>query len=204
MLNITIFSYLQKANQTGNSNAMELAGAKSCFKYLQNLGIKVSTFVSDRHKGIAKWIRESQPDTRHFNDLWHVVKGITKKLIKAGKEKGNEKLLVWVKAIRTHLYWCALSTKQGFGDLIIAKWKSVIRHIANLHTNHPDSLYANCPYGPLEPRDWIKLGDHVTVDNNSLFCRSSFDDSNSVRYLALSGRRLQSKYGRVVVLLREL
>ena len=132
------------------------------------------------------------------------MKGITKKLIKAGKEKGNEKLLVWVKAIHTHLYWCALSTKQGFGDLIIEKWKSVIRHIANFHTNHPDSLYANCPHGPPEPRDWIKQGDHVTVDNNSLFCSSSFDESNSVRYPALSGRRLQSKYGRVVVLLREL
>ena len=83
---------------------MELAGAKSCFEYLQNSGIKIATFISDRHMGIAKWIRESQPEIHHFNDLWHVVKGITKKLTKVGKEKGNEKLLVWVKAIRSHLY----------------------------------------------------------------------------------------------------
>ena len=37
---------------------MELAGAQRCFQYLQEKGIKASTFISDRHKGIAKWIRD--------------------------------------------------------------------------------------------------------------------------------------------------
>ena len=98
---------------------MELAGAQRCFQYLQEKGIKVSTFISDRHKGIAKWIRETT-DTKHYRDIWHIVKGLTKKLTKAGKEKGNELILSWVKAIRC-LYWCVLSTKQGFGNLIVAK-----------------------------------------------------------------------------------
>ena len=141
---------------------MELAGAQRCFQYLQEKGIKVSTFISDRHKGIAKWIRETT-DSKHYHDIWHIVKGLTKKLTKAGKEKGNELILSWVKAIRRHLYWCVLSTKQGFGNLIVAKWKSVVRHIANLHTDHPEPLYKSCPHGPIEPREWIKQGNHCTT-----------------------------------------
>lgn len=144
---------------------MELAGAKLCFQYLKDSGLNIPSFISDRHRGIAKWIRESQTETRHFHDLWHIVKGITKQLKIASKEKGNEKIQVWLKAIRGHLYWCTLSSKQGFGDMILAKWKSVIRHISNKHTDHPDQLYDNCAHGQLEPRDWIKPGTYCNPIN---------------------------------------
>lgn len=40
---------------------MELDGAKRCFQFIKDAGLKVTSFISDRHKGIAKWIRESQP-----------------------------------------------------------------------------------------------------------------------------------------------
>ena len=138
---------------------MELDGAKQCFKYLRDKGVKVSSFISDRHKGIAKWIRETQPDVQHYNDIWHVSKSMTKKLLKAGKEKGNESILLWMKAIRKHLYWCARSTKQGFGALIVAKWKSLIRHISDKLEHHPDKLYPQCAHGELEPRAWIPVGE---------------------------------------------
>jgi hypothetical protein len=117
---------------------MELDAAKRCFELISNKGLKVSSFISDRHKGIAKWIRSNHPDVQHYHDIWHVCKSITKKLLKAGKEKGNETILLWVKAIRKHLYWCARSTKQGFGDLIVAKWISIVHHISNKHDNHPN------------------------------------------------------------------
>eukprot|EP00794_Sanderia_malayensis_P001881 gene1881-2126_t len=117
--------------------------------------------ISDRHRGIAKWIRETQPNTHHFHDLWHICKGIKKKLFKAGKEKGCEIILRWCKGIRSHLFWCALSTKQGFGDLIVAKWKSLMRHIADKHSDHPDQLYPKCAHDELERRDYIKIGLHV-------------------------------------------
>ena len=107
---------------------------------------------------MAKWIRENQPDTHHYHDLWHVCKGLTKKLVQASKESGNEAIQFWVKAIRSHLFWCAMSTKQGFGDLIVAKWKSIIRHIADKHDGHPDTLYEACAHGNLEEREWIKIG----------------------------------------------
>ncbi|XP_065069757.1 uncharacterized protein LOC135694804 [Rhopilema esculentum] len=147
-----------KANESGSSNAMELDGAKRCFQYIKNAGLTITTFISDRHKGIAKWIRESQPETSHFNDLWHVCKGLTKKILKGSKEKGFEVLKLWLKGIRKHLYWCALSTKQGFGELIVAKWRSLMRHIANKHDEHPSQLYNKCAHVELEPREWIPIG----------------------------------------------
>lgn len=92
---------------------MKLDGAKQCFQYLADKDVKVSSFISDRHKGIAKWIRETQPNVQHYNDIWHVSKSLTKKLLKASKEKDNESILLWMKAIRKHLYWVCPINKAG-------------------------------------------------------------------------------------------
>ena len=115
-------------------------------------------FISDRHLGITKWIRECCPKTKHFFDIWHVARTITKKLLKASKEKGCDSITPWIKGVRNHLYWCATSTKQGFEDLIVAKWKSFMRHVANKHSDHPDKVFEKCIHGPIEPRKWIKIG----------------------------------------------
>jgi hypothetical protein len=107
---------------------MEMDGAKQCFKFITEKGLKVSSFISDRHLGVAKWICETHPDVQHYNDLdWHVNKSLKKKLFDASKEKGNEAIQLWMKAISHHLYWCARSTRQGFGEMIVAKWVSLIR-----------------------------------------------------------------------------
>lgn len=63
-----------------------------------------------------------------------------------------------MKGIRRHLYWSATSTKPGFGNLILAKWHSFMRHVANRHTDHPDPLYKECCHEELQPRKWIKIG----------------------------------------------
>ncbi len=115
-------------------------------------------FCFNRHRSVAKWIRTSQPETIHFYDFWHVSKSITKKLLSAGKEKGNEAIKFWMKAIRSHWYWSALSKKQGFGDLIVAKWTSILDHISNKHENHPNHLFPECAHADIEPRQWIPKG----------------------------------------------
>lgn len=118
----------------------------------------ITVFISDRHRGIAKWIRTSCSGTTHYFDIWHVARSITKKLLKASKEKGCEVISSWIKGIRKHLYWCATSTKTGFGVLIVAKWESFLRHVSNKHDDHPNPLYKKCNHGVLEPRKWIKVG----------------------------------------------
>ena len=71
---------------------MELEGAKRAFDYLAGVGINLPVFISDRHRGIAKWIRENKPDTSYFYDIWHVARSIQKDLLKLSKEKGCKKI----------------------------------------------------------------------------------------------------------------
>ena len=73
---------------------MELEGAKRAFTYLQSVGLSIAVFISDRHRGIAKWLRESQTRCAQYFDIWHVARSITKQMIKLGKEKGCEKSLI--------------------------------------------------------------------------------------------------------------
>lgn len=80
-------------------------------------------------------------------------------MTKLGKEKGCEKIADWVKGARNHLYWCATSTKQGFEELIAAKWMSFMQHVANKHNNHEFSLFNKCAHDDqIENRRWIKIG----------------------------------------------
>ena len=144
---------------------MELFGAKKCFTYLLSKGISIPVFISDRHRGIAKWIRENQPLTVHFYDLWHVARTICKKVLMASKEKGCEVLSGWVKNVKKHLYWCAASTKQGFGALIVAKWECFMEHVTGSHQDHPNPLFKNCLHGEIKRRKWVEIGicDHTNI-----------------------------------------
>lgn len=142
---------------------MELEGCKRSFQFLKRLGLSIPVFISDWHQSVAKWIRESCPSTNHYFDIWHVARKITKKLLKASKENGCEVISSWIRGIRKHLYWCATSSKPGFGSLISAKWHSFLWRVANKHKNHPDPLYTECNHGDLEWRKWIKVGNFQFV-----------------------------------------
>ena len=112
-----MLSYLHRPTRLEvYSNKMELEGAKRSFnaiKVTEKLPIK--TFVSDRHRGIGKWMETSQQDTTHYYDIWHQAKSTVNKVLKASKEKGCEILKKWSISIRNHIYWCAASSKAGWG-----------------------------------------------------------------------------------------
>ena len=120
---------------------MDLEGEERCFSYLQSAGVSIKIFISDRHRGIAKWIRECQTSSAHFFDIWHVARSIGKAMTKLGKAKHCEKVADLAKCARNHLYWCTTSTKQGFEDLVAAKWRSFMQHVANKDRNHASSLF---------------------------------------------------------------
>jgi hypothetical protein len=96
----------------------------------------VNTLVTDRHPQIQKWLRENQPTTRHLFDVWHVAKGLKKKLEALSKEKDCGEVKAWIKSITNHLYWSAASTPDQNGDVIVAKWKSVCQPRAE-HPRRP-------------------------------------------------------------------
>ena len=155
---VLILVLYYQANESGGSQQTELEGMKRSMSFLENLQVPVHVFISDRHRGIAKWIRENRPQIAHYYDIWHVARSITKKMLKAGKQKGFEIIKDWVRGVRNHVYWCATSTKQGFEELIVAKWNSFLSHVSNTHTNLPDELFKKCQHEDLENRKWIKVG----------------------------------------------
>ena len=134
----TSFLSFFQSNETTSSTATELEGAKRSFKSLHDRALRIDTFISDRHQGIAKWINECHKVTQHFYDTWHVARTITKKMLKAGKETDCRIITDWVKGVRNHLYWAPTTMKAGFGELIEAKWSSFMRHVADKHDNHPN------------------------------------------------------------------
>ena len=54
---------------------MEKEGLHCSITSLQNQSLSVSVLVTDRHKQINKWIRETHPTVKHFYDIWRVAKG---------------------------------------------------------------------------------------------------------------------------------
>ena len=158
LMKIIHFEIVQ-SNETGSSTQTEVEGAKRCFAFLSGLGIGIKEFISDRNRSVAKLIRENFPGTKHFFDIWHVARTITKKMLKSSKEvKGCEVINQWIRGVRNHLYWCLTSTKKGFEDLIEAKWASFMRHVANKHSSHPDPHFPECAHDEdIEPREWIRM-----------------------------------------------
>ncbi len=92
---------------------MELEGAKRAFSYLASIGVNIRVFITDRHRGIAKWIREQKPSTSHFYDIWHVARSIQKVLLKLSKEKGCERIAKWLKAGAPTFIGVLLQQKKG-------------------------------------------------------------------------------------------
>ena len=58
---------------------MELEGAKRCFSFIQEKAkLSIPVFISDRHSGISKWIREQHPNTKHLDTRCaHYIKYFT-------------------------------------------------------------------------------------------------------------------------------
>ena len=64
---------------------MEFLGHQKAFSFQLSTGMIITTFVSDRHASIAKWMREEctklckemKTKIEHYYDCWHVAKSKT-------------------------------------------------------------------------------------------------------------------------------
>ena len=54
---------------------MEKEGLTRAVDFLLEGNFDIGTLVTDRHKQIAKWVRESLPSTDPRYDMWHLAKG---------------------------------------------------------------------------------------------------------------------------------
>ena len=144
---------------------MELDGAKKCIAFIEKNSLPIKALITDRHKGLAKWMREKHPEIIHFFDIWHIAKSLCKELLKASKEKGCDIIKDWMTGIRNHLYWCATSTTEGFSQLIVEKWKSIMYHVSNRHDVFPYKHFKKCAHEEVSKKKWIKLGKFVCKVN---------------------------------------
>ena len=55
---------------------MEKKGLSHGLECLKHNRLDVQVLVTDRHKKIKKWLRETKPTIKHYYDVWHVAKGL--------------------------------------------------------------------------------------------------------------------------------
>jgi hypothetical protein len=88
--------------------------------------------------------------------------GLSKALVKAGKEKECEKINRWRKACIRHFYWSITSSRQHQGDVKYAKFESFLSHVVNEHTNLPNKIFNKCAHSPIvesdHPHAWLTKG----------------------------------------------
>ena len=70
-------------------------------------------------------------ETQHYYDIWHIAKGLKKKLRILASHEDCEIVGEWIPAITRHLYWCAISSQDSnnYPDEVEAKWK--LAHITH-------------------------------------------------------------------------
>ncbi|XP_055958272.1 uncharacterized protein LOC126827962 [Patella vulgata] len=146
---------LIQVTEVNDSYAMEKEGLIRGLEALKGKGVQATDLTTDRHCSVRKHMRTMEPDINHWFDVWHVAKGVYKKLILLSKKKGCEQIEEWAQSISNHLYWAAASS-DGDGDLVEAKWKSITNHVANLHDGHGE-LYQRCQHEHLDRSKAHKL-----------------------------------------------
>ncbi|CAN7995733.1 unnamed protein product [Ixodes hexagonus] len=144
-----------QSNETGGSYHMELEGLKRSLNIFEAHCLVVGILVTDRHPQLNAWLAREHPDICHLFDCWHVAKAIKKKLVAAGKSRHLEELSSWTKAVVNHLYWSA-GTSPEDQDLILPKWKSLVAHVADVHSHH-DPLFPECQHQELHKK-WLEGG----------------------------------------------
>ncbi|ESP03492.1 hypothetical protein LOTGIDRAFT_137344, partial [Lottia gigantea] len=151
------------------ANQIIISGLVRSVKFFCHHDIPIKKIIRDGHKMIAKWIRE----TTHHLDVWHVAKGLKKKLAKLSIEKDCNDPQPWIKSIVNHLYCSVASSTGQDQDVIVAKWYSILNHIINVHDRHGDEFPA-CQHGPLEGRErhkkWLKPGTKVYAKLQGIVC----------------------------------
>ncbi len=150
---------LVTVTETGKSNSvgMELLGFQRSLQFITDHGVTVTTVATDRHIGIRCYLRDNFPGIDHQFDVWHLAKSIVKKLTKRAQKKECADLLPWIQSISNHLYYCAQSC-GGDAGMLIAKWLSLIHHIANIHAWNGETS-TMCEHGDLDESEtaWLAV-----------------------------------------------
>ncbi|XDV25473.1 hypothetical protein PO909_029389 [Leuciscus waleckii] len=146
---------LIQSNEVGGSYHMELEGLKRSLGVLNAHNLSFDCIVTDRHPQVQKYLREEAKIT-HYYDVWHIEKGISKKMVNIAKKKDCTQLSKWLRSIKNHIYWTAASSTTP--QERVAKWTSILNHVLDIHT-HDDPAFPQCLHPLQTTRDtkqWLK------------------------------------------------
>ncbi|XP_021342022.1 uncharacterized protein LOC110454168 isoform X2 [Mizuhopecten yessoensis] len=129
---------LVQSNEVKSSTHMELEGLKRGLEQLNEDDIQVDTLVTDRHVMVKKYMREEQSNTKHYFDVWHMAKGVTKKLEGCAKKRDCEAIRPWIKSAGNHMYWTAMTSGSRPHKMLVSVVQSpyLLRDIGKLSPNH--------------------------------------------------------------------
>ncbi|XP_047194376.1 uncharacterized protein LOC124851234 [Hippoglossus stenolepis] len=154
--NTVIDLQLVQSNEVGGSYHMEKEGLKRSLALLEARGVILESIVTDRHPQIQKFLREA--NITQYYDVWHMEKGLSKKLVKISQNKECEKLKKWLRSIKNHIYWTAATSTSG--PERVAKWTSILNHVQDIHS-HEDPVFPQCLHPQHTSRDnskWLTAG----------------------------------------------
>lgn len=91
-----------------------------------------------------------------YVEIQFSVLEVTKVLTKIAKISGNEILNEWIKPCTNHLFWSAVTTHNGNGEVIWAKFSSFFSHVVNKHKNLKNPVFDKCAHSDeIQPRKWL-------------------------------------------------
>lgn len=97
---------------------------------------------------------------------------LAKKIESLGKQKDLEEVGLWRQSVVNHLYWVAASTPDGDGDMMVAKWDSLLYHLQNQHTDLPNPLYPACGHPPHSDeqrnKEWLEPSEFLAQSSEGL------------------------------------
>ncbi|CAM4661702.1 unnamed protein product [Leuciscus chuanchicus] len=162
---------LVQVTESSSSVAMESTGFRRALNKILDDNIGVSVVTTDRSPSIRKIMRVDYQNIHHEFDVWHVAKGMIKKLASLTRYKDNRALQPWIKSIGNHL-WFTCSSCGGDPDELIKRWKSILHHICGVHSWIEDGEPKKCMHSELSSEEqrkkkWI---DHtsrafITLEN---------------------------------------
>ena len=139
---------------------MEKTRLERSLQYLFNEGLSIHQLATDRHPQITSSMQKHDPSVEHQYDIWHVSKGVSKKLAKQGKQNACQSLLPWIPSICNHLWLCA-SSCHGNREIPKEKWMSILHHISDVHTWANANHFLECAHQQLsgekrQGKEWLK------------------------------------------------
>ncbi|KAL7379895.1 hypothetical protein ABVT39_007973 [Epinephelus coioides] len=123
--------------------------------------IPAKEVVTDAHSQITALLnpergRYKEWGLQHSLDIWHAAKNLGKKLRWAGTVKDQSSILIWIKHIVNHFWYCSNQavTEEQFKMM----WIGVLHHVQNHHV----LAMGSCDHEPLDDsrhdKPWIEQG----------------------------------------------